>query len=117
MSSGPTIYLYEGWHEATIDTDIWDVVNPGSGTAWTPGAAGAYLRVYTVPNLNQTARLRTKQRWIAAPGIYGTDTILRRLVFEFELKLTDVGNIDNSLSFFGLTKEVGDVRTSQNIIG
>jgi len=35
----------------------------------------------------------------------------------FEIKLANVGNIDNSLSFFDLTRAIGDGRTSGNIIG
>jgi len=117
MGARPAINFYEGWQdEAGIDANIWTVTNPATGTAWARGAAGAYLRATSVPNANETCRLVSDQRWVVAPDIYGTNTILRSLVLEFELKLTNVANIDNVLSFLGLSTAANDNRGSNNII-
>jgi len=118
MGSRPSIHLYDGWQdEAAIDLTIWTPTNPATGAAWSRGASGAYLRATSSPNANETARLRSNQRWVAAPDTYGTNTVLRKLVLEFELKLTNVANLDESLTLIGLTPAVGDNRASNDIIG
>lgn len=118
MLARPSIHLYEGWQdEAGIDATVWTVTDPATGAAWARGASGAYLRATSAPNANETARLRSNQRWIAAPDIYGTNTVLRKLVLEFEMKLTGVANLDETLTFIGLTPAVGNDRSSNNIIG
>ena len=118
VASRPLIALCETWQdEAGIDAAIWTVTDPVGGVAWSRGASGAYLRATSVPNLNEFCRLVSDQRWVFAPNVFSNNTVLRRSVLEFELKLTDVANIDNANSFFGLTTGVGDDRTSNNIIG
>lgn len=115
---GGPVYMYEGWQdELGIDFTTWAVTHPATGTAWGRGAAGAYLRAMSVPNANETARLVGTDRWIAAPGVYGVDTIIRRLVFEFEMRLTAVANLDNALSFFGFTPGQADNRGTNGIMG
>lgn len=114
MAMRPSLNLYEGWQDETgIDTTVWTA----SGAAWSRGASGAYLRATSSPATAETARLITDQRWIAAPDTYGTDTILRRLVLEFEMRLTDVTYIDEEATFFGWTKTTADTRASDDIIG
>ena len=118
MLSRPSICLYEGWQdEAGIDTTVWTVTDPATGAAWSRGASGAYLRATAAPNAIETARLVSDQRWIAAPDTYGTNTILRKLVLEFELKLANVANLDETLTFLGLTTGAADNRSTDNIIG
>lgn len=117
MMSRSLINFYEGWQdEAGIDATVWTVTDPATGAAWSRGAAGAYLRATAAPNANETARLVSDQRWIATPNNYGSNTILQRFNFEFKLKLTNVANIDNAISIFGLTTAVGDNRASNDII-
>lgn len=118
VAARPRITLYEGWvDEAGIDLAIWTVTNSAGGPGWSRGASGAYLRATESPALNNVCRLVSDQRWIAAPDIYSNNTILRRTILEFELKLTNVSNIDNANSFLGLTPTAADDRTSNNIIG
>lgn len=117
MLTRPGLALYEGWQdEAGIDGTLWTWTNPATGAAWARGASGAYLRATSAPNANETCRLRSNQRWIAAPSIYGVNTVLRRFNLEFEFRLTNVANIDNTLSLFGLTPAVASDRTAANII-
>lgn len=114
----PSIDFIETWQdEVGIDATVWTVTDPTTGAAWSRGASGAYLRATSAPNANETARLVSDQRWKAAPDTYGTNTIHRRLVLEFELKLTNVANIMNAVAFIGLTPGAGDNRASNNIIG
>ena len=114
MAMRPSLNLYEGWQDETgIDTTVWT----SSGAAWSRGASSAYLRATSSPATAETARLVTDQRWIAAPDTYGTDTVLRRLVLEFEMRLTDVAYIDEEAAFFGWARTTADTRASDDIIG
>lgn len=114
---GPTLSLCETWQdELGIDFTIWTTTNPVGGVAWARGAAGAYLRASAAPNANNNARLRSNQRWIAAPSVYGTNTVIRKFYHEFEFRLTNVANIDAANALFGLTPGIADTRGSWNII-
>jgi len=118
MANRPGISLYEGWQdEAGIDVTVWTVTDPATGAAWARGSDGVILRATSIPNANEICRLVSNQRWVAAPNVFGTNTILRKLVLEFELRLTNVANIDNTLFFLGLTSGIPDDRQSQDIIG
>lgn len=114
----PRMEFYEAWNdEVAIDATVWTVTDPAIGAAWSRGASGAYLRATAAPNANEVARIVSDQCYIAAPNVFSTNTILKRLIVEFELKLTNLANIDRSESFFGLTTDVGHDRSDNNIIG
>lgn len=115
----PYITLFEGFQDEVlgIDATKWTVTNPATGTAWTRAASGAYLQVSAVPNANEVARFVSVDRWILAPGSWGTNTIMRRLILEFEMKLANVANLDNTICFFGLTPSVADTRATAGIAG
>ena len=115
----PSQSLYEGWNDEVggIDLSLWTVTDPVAGVAWSRGASGAYLRATAAPNANNNCRIVSDQRYIVAPGVFSTNTILKRLVVEFELKLTNLANIDRANTVFGLTTAVGDNRASNNIVG
>jgi len=118
MGGRPLVNLYEGWQaEAGIDATVWTVTNPATGAAWSRGASGAYLRATSAPNANENARLRSNQRWIFAPTVYGVNTILRRAFLEFELRITALANLDNANFILGLTQGVGDTRGTVNLTG
>lgn len=115
---GPTVFLDETWQdELGIDMTRWTVTNPATGAAWARGAVGAYLMAVAAPNANENARLRSNQRWVCTPTVYGPDQILRRFTLEFESYLQVVGNIDNANFFLGLTNAQAATRASNNIIG
>lgn len=115
----PVVNLCETWQDEVggISAAIWTATDPATGTAWTLAAAGAFIQNSTVPNANETARLVSKQRWECGPGTWGANTMHQSLTLEFMMKLTDVANIDNTASFFGLTAANDATRASQNIIG
>ena len=115
----PSQSLYEGWNDEVggIDLSLWTLTDPVAGAAWSRGASGAYLRATAAPNANNNCRIRSNQRYIVAPDTYGTNTILKRLTVEFELKLTNLANIERTETLFGLTTAVGDKRPSADIVG
>lgn len=114
----PLLNLYEGWqNEAGIDAIVWTVTYPVAGAAWARGAVGENLMAYSSPNANNNARLRSNQRWVVAPALYGTNKILRRFTLEFEAHFVGFLNFDNVNFFLGLTTAIGDTRATNNIIG
>lgn len=118
MGSRPLVNLYEGWQdEAGIDPLVWTVTNPATGAAWARGAVGENLMAFSSPNANENARIRSNQRWVADPTLYGVNKILRRFVLEFEAHFVGFANFDNVNFLLGLTTAVGNTRATPNIIG
>ena len=113
----PMPSFVESWQDAAYNPVFWTVTNPATGTAWLVRASGAYLEIYTIPALNETARLVSNQRWVFAPLVYGNNTVIRKANFEIECRFTFVANIDNAIAFFGLTTGLADTRATNNIIG
>ena len=115
--STPTINLYEGWQDETgIDLTVWTLTNPATGAAWARGAVGELLMAYSSPNANENARIRSNQRWIVSPGLYGVNKILRRFALEFEAHFIGSVNFNNVNFLLGLTPAIGDTRATNNII-
>ncbi len=109
--------LSEGWIQGSgLDYVTWGYTDPATGTGWLIATSGAYRPISSVPNANETCRLRGNHPWVLGPDTIGTNTMVKRLLFEFEMKLTNVANIDNSASVFGLLTAAADTRASQNII-
>lgn len=120
----PTLSLYEGWKDdvAGIDPSLWDRTNPATGTAWAndagTGAMVGTLRAMTAPNANETARLRSMQRWLATPDLFLTNSIVKGLLIEWEMAITaGLANLDNTLTFWGFTAGGTATRATNNIIG
>ena len=115
--------MTETWQdELGIDFTIWTTTDPATGAAWARGAGAgvmaAFLAASAAPNANETARLRSNQRWQAVPIlIVNNNTITKRLRFEFEMTLANLANLDNTLCIFGLTPGIADNRASNDIIG
>jgi len=113
-------FLYEGWQdELGIDFTVWTATNPATGAVWAraPDAAGEYLVVSAAPNANEVGRIRSNQRWQAIPTVIDTNTVIKRMVLEFEMRITNLANLDNTLCFFGLTPGIGSTRAANDIIG
>jgi len=116
----PDMDLYEGWQdELGIDFTLWTLTHPA--IAWTRGAgagvAAPFLTATTTMVLNEVAQLVGNQRWQIAPDTWGTNTIVRQTVLEFEFTTTLVANLDNAVCFWGFTPAQANDRASQNIIG
>ena len=98
VASRPKLSFCETWQdEAGIDAAVWTTTNSATGPGWSRGASGAYLRATESPNAAEVCRIVSDQRWVAAPTLFSNNMVLRRTVLEFELKLTNVVNIDLSL--------------------
>lgn len=119
VGADPLVSLVEGWQDVTgISVAIWTTVNPATGAAWTRGVSGAYLRATSAPNASEVARLASVQQWINASTIFTTNTILRRLILEFEMKITaGLANLTNTACVWGLTAGAADTRVTNNLAG
>lgn len=116
-SASPKVSLAETWQdELGIDFTIWTAVDPAGG-AWVRGANGAYLRATAPFAAVNVGRLRSNQRWIAAPDTYGINTYIQKMFCQFEFQIDDVTELDNTQCFFGLTEGINDVRATPNKIG
>lgn len=117
--SPPLPLLNESWqNELGINASLWNVTNPATGTAWVHTALyNERVMLYTVPNANETARLRSIPRWTVYPDTLGVNSAARRFILEFEMQLANVGNIDNALSFFGFSSGGIATRATNNIAG
>lgn len=115
----PLLSLYEGWQdEAGFDSTIWTAVVTVTGAVTRSVAEPPYLKyILSGPANGDTARLHGDQRWFCGPDTYGTNTILRRLVMEFEAKFATVESIDNPTFFMGLASIQLATRATTNIAG
>lgn len=118
LIAAPTSSLIEAWQdEAGLDPLVWTWTDPATGIPWTRYTAPRLYYTVTL-DANETARLRSNQRWEARPDQWGSNSIHKRLVVEFELLLASIWNIDNSLFFLGLTIDgVAASRASEGIMG
>lgn len=116
-SASPKVSFVETWQdELGIDFTVWTATNPAGG-AWVRGANGAYLRATAPFAAANVGRLRSNQRWIATPGVYGPNTYVQKMFCQFEFQIDDVTELDNTQCFFGLTAIIAANRASPNLIG
>lgn len=112
--------MYEGWQdELGIDFTVWTTTDPATGAVWARGAdaAGEHLVASAAPNANEVARIRSGQRWQAIPTLIDTNTVIKRVVLEFEMRIANLANLDNTQCIFGLTPGIASNRAANNIIG
>ncbi len=113
----PLPSLCEAWLESTIDASLWTVVNPLTGTAWTIATHATGHRVaYAHPALSENCQLYAKMAQIVCPVALQTDSVVKKAVLEFEMKLTTVANIVNASFFVGFGT-AASTRTFDYIIG
>lgn len=116
----PEIQLYEGWQdELGIDFTLWTLLNPAA--PWVRGAGAGVAAPHLVATntmiLNELSRLVGNQRWPIAPDTWGVNTILRRVVYEWEMTIATLASLDNTQCFFGFAPNQADTRASNNIVG
>lgn len=113
--------LYEGWQEpGEIDLTTWTKEDPATGAVWLPAYFGVNLTGRVAPNANETARLRSNQRWVASGRGFTVNQIARRFILEFEIivsMIASLQHLDETLCFLGLTTGQNDNRGSNNIMG
>ncbi|MCK5235926.1 MAG: hypothetical protein KAR06_02985 [Deltaproteobacteria bacterium] len=113
----PTESLLETWQSLIIDPDIWTVTNPATGAAWNPTVAGAFIYNLTTPNANEFARLVGDFLWQLHSITPNLNLVVKKTIIEFPLIIGVPANVDNTLTLFGWTPDVGNDRSSNNIIG
>lgn len=116
--------LFEDWRKETssvVDLKKWVVA--GTGTAAltrTIGAATTVPKFYVVlsgPANSDAMRLRSRRRWDVGPDTWGTNTIYRKLIVEWEFRIGTVASIENTTCFMGLGASTTATRASDNLIG
>lgn len=112
----PTESLIETWQDLLIDPNIWTVTDP-AGAAWNPSVVGAFLYIVTTPNANDFARLVGNHLWQLHSITPNLNLIVKKTIIEFSMVIGVPANLDNTLTLFGWTPDVGNTRASDNIIG
>jgi len=115
----PSQSLIEDWSDPAVGISgaRWTVTDPATGVAWARTVSGAFIYATAVPNLNETARLRSNQQWRAHVAAIQTRIIPKKFIFEFELLLGNVVNMDNALTILGgLTQGVAATRATTDIV-
>jgi len=115
----PSPMLIEDWADPAVGISgaRWTPTNPATGLAWAAATSGAFIYASSVPNLNEICRLRSNQLWRAHVVAIEPQIIPKKLIFEFEMLLGNVVNMDNTLCFFGLTPGIASLRTTNGIAG
>lgn len=115
----PSDSLMESWADPAVGISEarWTLTNPATGAAWARTVSGAFIYAQTVPVANETARMRSNQQWRAHVLAIQPRIIPKKFIFEFELLLGNVVNMDNTLTILGgLTQGIADTRATPNII-
>ena len=111
-------YLSEQWAN---DTDEFT-------GAWNRSSTSLITRVKTDTDMpkaqialtsNTAARLRTIFTFRATPGQFtgaGSSTMVRGTFIEWEAKLSNVANVDNSIFFMGINASASATRATTNLI-
>jgi len=116
----PEIQHYEGWQdELGIDFTLWNLTHPATvptirGAGVAPMAGDLVATVDMA--LNETGRIVSTFRFPINPDLWGINSILRLLHFEWEMAIQNPANLDNALTVWGLTPNQADTRASNNII-
>jgi hypothetical protein len=114
----PTEQLIETWQSPVGISELrWTLTQPLTGAAWAISASSGMQRATAVPAASENCRLVGNNAWSVAPTIYNTSTIIKKIIFEWVMQLTNVANMSNVSTFFGFTPTVVSTRTTNDIIG
>lgn len=112
-------YLTETWQDpAGIDFTVWNVATGAGGTVARSVATEPYQEVLlggAAPG--DTARLYTVWEWQLGPDTWGTATLVKKLVMEWEALIDNVADVDNATFFMGLGALAVTTRASNDIAG
>ncbi len=119
LVQSPVEALIETWADpgVGISPARWTVTDPATGLAWSRTVSGAFIYAQTVPIAAEVARLRSNQQWRAHTSSLIQRIVPKKLIFEFEMMLANVVNIDNTAFIAGLTQTIAATRATNNIIG
>lgn len=116
--------LYEDWRKeesSVVDERKWKVAGTGTGAITrTIGAAITVPKFYVAlsgATNADTMRLRSNRRWDVGPDTWGTNTIYRKLIIEWEARIGTVASAENTTFFMGLGAATTATRASNNLVG
>lgn len=112
-------YLMETWQDPIgIDPNVWTTALGAGGTVTRSVATEPYQDILLAGvAAADTARLYTVWEWMLAPDTYGLDTIVKKLVMEWEAQVDNVADADNATFFMGLGALAATTRASNDIAG
>ena len=112
----PVVTFNEVWD--FLNTGVWSVTDPATGSAWVVSSNNSYKILGTQPNGNETARLVSVSTIACSPGRFINDaSLMDRFVIEWEMTVNPAADVDNSLSFFGISDSNTATRATNNIVG
>lgn len=90
-------------HEAGIDETLWQRITTGSG-AVTRDLSGGYASAYLATGgvAGSTSRLDSRQRFSCIPTLIGTNSVIKKLIVEWEARFVNVPNINPIVFFMGV---------------
>lgn len=111
--------LIETWQDpAGIDFTVWNTAVGAGGTVARSAATDPYQEVLMGgAAAGDTARLYTVYEWQLAPDTWGTATLVKKLVMEWEALIDNVTEVDNATFFMGFGSLVLTTRASNDIAG
>lgn len=116
--------LYEDWRKeesSVVDERKWKVAGTGTGTirrniGVSTTTPKFYVALSGTTN-GDTMRLRSNRRWDVGPDTWGTNTIYRKLIIEWEARIGTVASAENTTFFMGLGLLTTATRASNHLIG
>ena len=96
----PMLDFAEFWETQAIDPAVWVSTVPATGVLGVTNSTYGH-RCRIQPNANETGRIASQLAFPVSPNLWGPNTVIRKLVFEFMATVDVVANIDNGQSILG----------------
>ena len=110
-------YFTEDWVTEAIDATLWTSTDPVTNPS-VIAVADQRIRFRMWLVANEAGRLVSVHRYRVTPNQYDDNSLIpRKFILEFEMKLTDVTNMDNTTCFWGLTEATTDTAAANDIAG
>lgn len=112
--------FFEDWGKedsSVIDTEKWAIVCSGTGLASRSEATTYVYANLTGATNSDTSRIRTNRRWRFGPDSWNTNSLVRKLVIEWEVQMATVASLDNTVCFMGFGNTSTATRAVDNIAG
>lgn len=119
MREADEVGVFQQGH-SIVNNEQWTCTSPATGSAWAQTYANGFSYSTTIPNADETARATvssTRYNIYLPISSMTINSVIKRFIYEFEMKLANVANMDNTKCFFGLTTLNTDDRSSNDIIG
>ena len=100
LPARPMLDFAEFWETQAIDAAVWASTAPATGILDVQNSPYGH-RCRILPNANETGRIASQLAFPVSPTLWGPNTVVRKLVFEFMATVETVANIDNAQSILG----------------